>query len=1038
MGYPAHSVKMFHHFVQGTPEVIEAFGQYSLFAFVIYDPEREDDFHQHLCDNFKSLHEDTGRNLLFIVPLQSDELLSLANDDHQFDPYALHKEVRDRVGLDPRPFRRRDQPGLINRVVFQALALDRNSPPTLIICTHPDSGGYFTISVDTQSIGSSLIKLGEIADGLPSLKNIDPSNVNQRQLMHELYIKGLDFDQKGNWRHNDTLKTVLSKFVPLMLDVKEAPRVDAVIEVIKGSMQDALRDTELARIMTQGAIAEARDSKRSEAISIVQRLQRLIGLGKETEEQGEPEEQEEPSVSQTTSVLLTQLMDLLASKESDQLDWLSPEHTRYTQPSQIFTRLDDHRSIYQSITQGDIKALLEHQLKYWDEDARSMVVSALRSLIYMRETETLTDESFYGAPLIAFGLCMAFEREMNSSWGHYVRRSVQVRLPQYYWRFDPEADGSLSKRHHFNRQRTARGHTPLDDWQALSLGQLLEAIKAHTPDDPIFKTCSPELQVMWREVKALRDPPAHGTRITWASVNQLLATLRAWWHLEEAIEVGHRSWTDFKYVRSTKQNNLLLKIEPPLAEQQVKIQRALHQHEVLLDLIRTQRLHPELWLKLFTQLQEQHTSAKRWALLNRLLHNPVTRERTGALLKQAPLDELTYFERLFVSMKIKALALTSPEEAKLDCAQLAQFLSTLSRHPALFEATIQTEQELKLFISELTNALGSYQYEEWSQAVVMEPYSQGWVKRALLTRNPKLIRVALNAMIDRQVVQYLEGRGELDQLESASQFEPEVVAYLVEQDLSQLLTQWAEGPHVTLALLLEHPALASDERILKLLTQDIDPDLQSKILEGDYPISRVVLYLVSNKHLPKAIKLPFRSKQEATQELIERCDQYLPLLAHFDLDLCVQAYSGLTLPSLQLHRLTPKEAIRVLEQTTPMGALTLPKGVDLSELPLTRLSQLTELKCTSPLGSLQVLAELPLSELTLIDYQANQLNELSSSTLTKIKLIDSPLLTTVDLNGLHSLKELTVKALPKLKRLAYDQCPADLKVMVIGPTELGS
>ena len=114
-----------------------------------------------------------------------------------------------------------------------------------------------------------------------------------------------------------------------------------------------------------------------------------------------------------------------------------------------------------------------------------------------------------------------------------------------------------------------------------------------------------------------------------------------------------------------------------------------------------------------------------------------------------------------------------------------------------------------------------------------------------------------------------------------------------------------------------------------------------------------------------------------------------------------------------------------MEQTTPMGALTLPKGVNLSELPLTRLSQLTELKCTSPLGSLQVLAELPLSELTLIDYQANQLNELSSSTLTKIKLIDSPLLTTVDLNGLHSLKELTVKGLPKLKRLDYDQCPAE-------------
>lgn len=1035
MGYPANSVKMFHHFVQGTPEVIGAFGQYSLFAFVIYDPEREDDFHQHLCNNFKALHEDTGRNLLFIVPLQSDEILSLANDHHKFDPYALHKETRDRLGLDPRPFRKRGQPGLINRVVFQALELDRDSPPTLIICTHPNSGGYLTISVDTKSVGGHLIKLGEIANQLPRLKDSAQTNVDQMELVQQVASKGLRFNKMGDWRHSNTLKEKLAEVVQLMLDVKEAPRVDAVIEVIKGSMQDALRDTELVRIMTQGAITEARDSKRSEAISIVQRLQRLIGLGKE---QGETEGQEEPSVSQTTSLLLTQLMDLLASKESDQLDWLSPKHTRYTQPSHIFTRLDDHRSIYQSITQGDIQALLEHQLKYWDEDARSMVVSALRSLIYMRETETLTDESFYGAPLIAFGLCMAFEREMNSSWGHYVRRSVQVRLPQYYWRFDPEADGSLSKRHHFNRQRTERGHAPLDDWQALSLGQLLEAIKAHTPDDPIFKTCSQELQVMWREVKALRDPPAHGTRITWASVNQLLATLRAWWHLEEAIEVGHRSWTDFKYVRSTKQNNQLRKVEPPLEEQQEKIQGALHQHETLLDLIRTQRLHPELWLKLFTQLQEQHSSAKRWALLNRLLHNPVTRERMGALLHQAPQDELTYFERLFVSMKIKELALTSPEEVKLDCAQLAQFLSALSRHPALFEATIQTEQELKLYISELTNALGSYQYEEWSQAVVMEPYSKGWVKSALLARDPKLIRVALNAMIDFQVVQYLEGRGELDQLESASQFEPEVVAYLVEQDLSQLLTQWAEGPHVTLALLLEYPTLASDERILKLLTQDIDPDLQSKIPEGDYPISRVVLYLVSNKHLPKAIKLPFRSKQEATQELIEHCDQYLPLLAHFDLDLCVQAYSGQKLPSLKLHNLTPKEAIRVLEQITPMVALTLPKGVDLSELPLTRLSQLTELKCTSPLGSLQVLAELPLSELTLIDYQANQLNELSSSTLTKIKLIDSPLLTTVDLNGLHSLKELMVKGLPKLKRLDYDQCPADIKVKVIGSTELGS
>ena len=75
MGAPAKPFDLFFKFIQQDPLVIEALEQFSLFAFLFYDLERDFRFHQHLQMHFDELDEKTGSNLLFIAPIQ-DKMIS--------------------------------------------------------------------------------------------------------------------------------------------------------------------------------------------------------------------------------------------------------------------------------------------------------------------------------------------------------------------------------------------------------------------------------------------------------------------------------------------------------------------------------------------------------------------------------------------------------------------------------------------------------------------------------------------------------------------------------------------------------------------------------------------------------------------------------------------------------------------------------------------------------------------------------------------------------------------------------------------------
>ena len=172
MGAPAKPFDLFFKFIQQDPIVLQVLERFSLFAFLFYDLERDFGFHQHLQTHFDELDEKTGSNLLFIAPIQ-DKMISqkyfqmsgrvfmdiLRRHYPEIFPFG---ETEDRSNFDIP----------LNRAILEHLNLDRNTPPTILLCCKPEDRGYITLGTSEQSVNQQLCQLKDVADfWLPS-KNL--------------------------------------------------------------------------------------------------------------------------------------------------------------------------------------------------------------------------------------------------------------------------------------------------------------------------------------------------------------------------------------------------------------------------------------------------------------------------------------------------------------------------------------------------------------------------------------------------------------------------------------------------------------------------------------------------------------------------------------------------------------------------------------------------------------------------------------------------------------------------------------------------
>lgn len=154
-------------------ETRERLAQYTLFAFVLYDPDVHMDIYQTLQKRYQMLDEDTGSDLLFFsfvkpskkwlrdrmkkYPNRKSIWQSAAESDH----HSTISNVYEHEYTDP---------SVIISLVSQQLSISQSQLPCIVITTslhekHPIN----IIQFDTKDVVRKLIKLGEIASGLRRL-----------------------------------------------------------------------------------------------------------------------------------------------------------------------------------------------------------------------------------------------------------------------------------------------------------------------------------------------------------------------------------------------------------------------------------------------------------------------------------------------------------------------------------------------------------------------------------------------------------------------------------------------------------------------------------------------------------------------------------------------------------------------------------------------------------------------------------------------------------------------------------------------------
>lgn len=544
MGAPAKPFDLFFKFIQQDPIVLQALEQFSLFAFLFYDLERDFRFHQHLQTHFDELDEKTGLNLLFIAPIQdkSSKKYSETSRCVFWDILNEHYPEIFTFGEDRSNF---NIP--LNRAILEHLNLDRNTPPTILLCCKPEDRGYITLGTSEQSVNQQLCQLKDVADFLATQQELS-NNILLQSLMAE-QIQITSFNTWKVWE-DTSLKENLTPVV-LSHDKNRAYEFHSYLRNFTERTRDVIRHLSYKY-----------------------------------------NDEEDMELFEQLNEAIFPILDLVASRpitDDQQKEQNRKKHRHRQQilPEQqvsVFEREGRIYELHRKLTIFDVNWFLEHRLTHWDEEARSMCKSALYAMIHFQQLSKemwgISDSEF-GVSLVVGGLSAAFEREMNSSLAHFLRQSQQIELPKYYWKYD-EASGRKyvdDQIGTINVNKKRKRWSGEEDWEAITLGRLRVHMEIQQKEE--IPNCSGSMLHLWQDIKDLRNRATHGARLNWDDVDTMLNYFKLWCEIPESQKIAYLSWLAFKRNFPTKQNYVL--------EQRVQEEHAKHSTDIneLLEIIQS-------------------------------------------------------------------------------------------------------------------------------------------------------------------------------------------------------------------------------------------------------------------------------------------------------------------------------------------------------------------------------------------------------------------------------------------------------------------
>jgi hypothetical protein len=467
----------------GGRKASEAFGRFSLFAFVLYDPREDITLHTRLQREWEMLDGLTGEHMLFFAPIDPPEAWSMDSDA---SGRSLMRVARQRMSTAAdRLSRERGYMPLMSRdpsqtaaAFRQILGVPAGMGSCLVIASSLHDASVWLLSTDASRVGPQLERLGSVAS-LASRQAMDRNVV-------EPYIARIAGEADAII---DAL-TLPASLAAVLTDV-------CAMTAAEGIIRDPITEARARNQLLKSAHDKTRVDLRMDPETALLRLSQACAVIAAT-----------PAPPRSRPFRDLSELDTSASfRPRRRPPSLPPDANMNRRTAQLLRMGDDCLRL---ITQGDIGD---------------------------------TEDPDYRVAVAAWS--QALEHEMAELLGHEVRAGLGVTLPEFHWRRQPGlsdvAIRSASQREPISFNQ-ARPNSPDPDralWQPPAMGPLRLGWESWRASK-----CTPvprELVDLLLQCKDFRNAASHsGEPVRFDTACEAQAAIRR--AIGMIAELGIRSW----------------------------------------------------------------------------------------------------------------------------------------------------------------------------------------------------------------------------------------------------------------------------------------------------------------------------------------------------------------------------------------------------------------------------------------------------------------------------------------------------------------
>jgi len=186
--------------------------------------------------------------------------------------------------------------------------------------------------------------------------------------------------------------------------------------------------------------------------------------------------------------------------------------------------------------QGD-RTILEIEKRYLEHDSLKMLITALKVRDFLSDNNVrLNDLRLTHIDFSPAAICFAkfFEREVNLSFVHWIRKYLGVHLPRYFDRYEPNLNATYlpDNMGYQDPNPVNFNHGNYNNWRPPSLGQSRICVDSISRKE-VFETnfhyarmsVVKEFVRQWRELKDIRNSAAHPRILSQADLERMVSIL---------------------------------------------------------------------------------------------------------------------------------------------------------------------------------------------------------------------------------------------------------------------------------------------------------------------------------------------------------------------------------------------------------------------------------------------------------------------------------------------------------------------------------